>query len=98
VDPDLLRRLESLTGLACDDGERVALARDLREMVRFVERLDVPLDGDADAQSHETDVVPTREDVPQPSLPPADALSAAPAVADGCFLTPPVRPRGGDDD
>ena len=96
MDSDLIRRLETLAGLACYPAEREALARDLREMVGFVDRLAdyvsdwTPPPGDGESR-------PLRVDVRHASLTREEALSGAPAVEDGCFLTPPVSREEPDD-
>ena len=97
MDADLIRRLERLAGLDCDPAEREALLRDLRRIVDFAADLAGPGE-DAEAPRPPRDRPDaSRADDPGVGLPRLDALSGAPAVEDGYFLAPPVRPPEDDD-
>jgi aspartyl/glutamyl-tRNA(Asn/Gln) amidotransferase C subunit len=91
VDTALIKRLESLTGLACDDRERERLRRDLGHMLDYVERLETYVSGCDPSPGVTANPDRRRADEPRHSLTTAEAQDGAPAVADGCFLCPPIR-------
>ena len=94
VDDLLLRRLETLAGLACDPRERDILLDDLRRMIGFVDRLDAYVADEVQEDPSSETIDRRRDDTPHCSLPADQAVASAPAVVDGCFFCPPIR--GGD--
>ncbi len=91
VDTALIRRLEALTGLACDDREREGLRGDLHGLLDYLNRLEDYVTGDDTDPLGSNPLVQRRADEPRRSITTVDAVADAPAVTDGCFVCPPIH-------
>jgi len=94
VDTALIRRLEALTGLACDDLERERLRGDLHGLLNYVDRLADYVSGNDEDRFLSDPRYQRRADEPRRSFTTAEAVTGAPAIADNCFLCPPIHDEG----
>ena len=86
ITPDLVRHLASLARILVTDNEVETLAGELNVIVDAVATVNQAVEGDIVATSHPIPMVNVfREDVVEPSLTQAEALSGAPDSADGRF-------------
>jgi aspartyl-tRNA(Asn)/glutamyl-tRNA(Gln) amidotransferase subunit C len=94
---DQVERVARLARLALNDREIGLFARQLGEVLMYMERLaEVPTD-DVEPTSHVVDLENVmRDDLPQESLPQADALCNAPETRADLFIVPPVIEGGSD--
>jgi aspartyl-tRNA(Asn)/glutamyl-tRNA(Gln) amidotransferase subunit C len=88
---DQVEHVARLARLALGDAEKDLFARQLGEVLLYMERLnEVETDG-VEATSHVVDLENvSREDVPEPPLAARDVISNAPETRDGMFIVPPV--------
>lgn len=86
ITPDLVRHLASLARILVTDKEVETLAGELNVIVDAVATVNQAVEGDIVATSHPIPMANVfREDVVEPSLSQAEALSGAPDSADGRF-------------
>ena len=86
ITPDLVRHLASLARILVTDKEVESLAGELNVIVDAVATVNQAVEGDIIATSHPIPMANVfREDVVEPSLTQAEALSGAPDSADGRF-------------
>ena len=86
ITPDLVRHLASLARILVTDKEVESLAGELNVIVDAVATVNQAVEGDIVATSHPIPMANVfREDVVEPSLTQAEALSGAPDSADGRF-------------
>jgi aspartyl-tRNA(Asn)/glutamyl-tRNA(Gln) amidotransferase subunit C len=86
ITPDLVRHLASLARILVTDKEVETLAGELNVIVDSVATVTKAVQGDIVATSHPIPMANVfREDVVEPSLTQAEALSSAPDSADGRF-------------
>jgi aspartyl-tRNA(Asn)/glutamyl-tRNA(Gln) amidotransferase subunit C len=86
ITPDLVRHLASLARILVTDNEVETLAGELNVIVDAVATVNQAVEGDIVATSHPIPMANVfREDVVEPSLTQAEALSGAPDSADGRF-------------
>jgi aspartyl-tRNA(Asn)/glutamyl-tRNA(Gln) amidotransferase subunit C len=85
-----------LSRLSFTPEESARFAGQLSNILRYVERLDeLDLSG-VEPTSHPLPLVNVfREDVPSPSLSPAEALANAPETEAQCFKVPPIIQESG---
>jgi aspartyl-tRNA(Asn)/glutamyl-tRNA(Gln) amidotransferase subunit C len=90
--PDLnIDHVARLARLALTPGERAQFARQLGDVLAYIEQLkQVDVSG-VEPTAHASPVYNVwREDTPEPSLPVADALRNAPAARGNMFVVPKV--------
>ena len=86
ITPDRVRHLASLARILVTDKEVETLAGELNVIVDAVATVNQAVEGDIVATSHPIPMANVfREDVVEPSLSQAEALSGAPDSADGRF-------------
>lgn len=86
ITPDLVRHLASLARILVTDKEVETLAGELNVIVDSVATVTKAVQGDIVATSHPIPMANVfREDVVEPSLTQAEALSGAPDSAEGRF-------------
>lgn len=86
ITPDLVRHLANLARIDVNDAEVALFAEQLGVIVDSVATIQAAVAGDVPATSHPIPMANVfREDVVEPSLSQAEALSAAPDSADGRF-------------
>ena len=91
LDREIVEHVARLARLALSEDEKVMFARQLGEVLMYMERLnEVDTEGVA-PMSHVVDLENVmREDIPTPPLAAGEALRNAPASRDGMFLVPRV--------
>lgn len=83
--------IAELSALKLTEEEVERFGRELSAVVEYIEKLNGADLGQVDAAEHAMAVPPRfREDVPQPSLSPADVLKNAPRSGEGFFQVPRV--------
>ncbi len=86
ITPDLVRHLAGLSRILVTDAEVVKLAEQLSLIVDSVATVNAAVSGDVPATSHPIALSNVfREDIVEPSLTQAQALSSAPDSAEGRF-------------
>ena len=86
ITPELVRHLAGLSRIDLDDAEVARFTEQLGVIVDSVAKISQAIDGNTPATSHPIPMANVyREDVVEPSLSQAEALSAAPDSADGRF-------------
>lgn len=86
ITPDLVRHLASLARIDVTDQEVALFAGQLGLIVESMATIKAAVSGDVPATSHPIPMANVyREDIVEPSLTQAEALSAAPDSADGRF-------------
>lgn len=86
ITPDLVRHLAGLSRILVTDEEVTKLAEQLSLIVDSVATVNAAVSGDVPATSHPIALSNVfREDVVEPSLTQAEALSGAPDSAEGRF-------------
>lgn len=86
ITPDLVRHLAGLSRILVPDAEVVKLAEQLSLIVDSVATVNAAVSGDVPATSHPIALSNVfREDIVEPSLTQAQALSSAPDSAEGRF-------------
>ena len=86
ITPDLVRHLAGLSRILVTDEEVTKLAEQLSVIVDSVATVNAAVSGDVPATSHPIPLSNVfREDVVEPSLSQAEALSGAPDSAEGRF-------------
>jgi aspartyl-tRNA(Asn)/glutamyl-tRNA(Gln) amidotransferase subunit C len=89
IDESLVKRLETLSMVEIDD--KSAMAKDLAEIVEFVEMLNELDTSEIDATfSTLESSTPLREDIPQKNEVVNDILAHAPKAKDGFFIVPKI--------
>ena len=86
ITPDLVRHLAGLARIQVTDDEVARFTEQLSLIVDSVSTVKAAVEGDVPATSHPIPMANVfREDVVEPSLSQAEALSSAPDSADGRF-------------
>ena len=86
ITPDLVRHLAGLARIQVTDDEVARFTEQLSLIVDSVATVKAAVEGDVPATSHPIPMANVfREDVVEPSLSQAEALSSAPDSADGRF-------------
>jgi aspartyl-tRNA(Asn)/glutamyl-tRNA(Gln) amidotransferase subunit C len=89
VDRSLVLKVARLAALSLDDAEADRLAKDLGQIVSYVEQLDSLDTRDVQPTAHvRLERAPFRPDDPRPCLSSEEALSQAPRVEQGGFAVP----------
>jgi aspartyl-tRNA(Asn)/glutamyl-tRNA(Gln) amidotransferase subunit C len=89
IDENLVKRLENLSMVEIDD--KSAMAKDLAEIVEFVEMLNELNTEDIDATfSTLNSSTPLREDIPVKNEVIEEILQNAPKSKDGFFIVPKI--------
>lgn len=91
ISPEDVARIAHLARLRLDEAERRAMARDLEAVLVHVETLAQVDTEDVPPTSHVLPLpTPLRDDEPEPSLDPEEALANAPARSGTAFAVPKV--------
>lgn len=91
ITPEVIEKVAKLSRLSFSKEEMEKFADQLNDVLQYSEKLnELDLkDVEPTARPHDTTNV-FREDTPNPSLSPEDALSNAPAEEDNCFKVPKI--------
>jgi aspartyl-tRNA(Asn)/glutamyl-tRNA(Gln) amidotransferase subunit C len=91
IDGAEVRRIARLARLELEEGDAGPLARELESILRHVAMLDgLDVSTFPPTTSGGTAAAVLREDLPRPSLSPADAVASAPDSGSGFFRVPRV--------
>jgi len=94
---DRVERVARLARLALSDAEIDLFAGQLGAVLLYMESLNEVSTEGVEPTSHVVDLESVmRDDIPQDSLPPADALASAPETRGGLFIVPPAIEGGSD--
>ena len=90
-----VERIARLARLALSEAEKEQFARQLGEVLRYMERLGEAATEGVEPTSHAVDLRNVmRDDVPEDPLAGEDVMRNAPASSDGMFLVPRVIEGG----
>ncbi len=93
IDDVLMAKVEALAGLRLTPEEREALRADLEKILAYFHKLqEVDTQGVPPFSPLPGQINVLREDEPEASLPPEEALRNAPDAVDGYFRVPPLFP------
>ena len=88
---DDVRHVARLARLALDDAEVEALRDQLSDILAYAEQVGEIATADVEPTSHAYPLANVwRDDLPQPSLPPAETLATAPRAEQGRFHVPRI--------
>jgi aspartyl-tRNA(Asn)/glutamyl-tRNA(Gln) amidotransferase subunit C len=93
---EVVERVARLARLSLSPGELDRFARQLGDVLAYMECLNQVDTDQVAPMSHVVDLADVlRDDLPEPSLPAADAIGNAPRIEAGLFMVPPVIEQEG---